>query len=258
MTEQQARANAVGNKLRSDLESFGANLLASAGNDPDLPHWPEERTQLNYTGASGSELMRRTVDFVEFLAREIPQLSSGDWRGLDYGVGWGRIASLMRFFGAASNLDCVDAWQKSIDLARSCGLQNRFELFPARLVGGEVIQAEYDFIYSYSIFTHLPEAHIVDNIAHLMTGLKPGGKLVFTLRQPKFIEFLQRSNKFTTSVDRLDSDGYWFGNSQSADYGDTVVTDDWIARNLGSLGQIRMLGPLATEPFQSMTVITKT
>lgn len=256
MTQQQAPSNAATSALRRDLESFGAGVLA-AGTDSDLPHWPEERTQLNYTGASGSELMRRTVDFVEFLGREVPQLSTGNWRGLDYGVGWGRIASLMRFFGSASNLDCADAWQKSIDLARGCGLQNQFKLFPPRLTGGELTSAEYDLIYSYSIFTHLPETHIVDNITHLMTGLKRGGKLVFTLRQSRFIEFLKRSNKFATDIDRLDSDGYWFGNSQTADYGDTVVTDEWITRNLGSLGEIRTLGPLATEPFQSMTVLTK-
>ena len=256
MIEKPTRLTSRSTDLRRDLEAFSACLL-SGSNSPGSPRWPEERTQLNYTGASGPELMRRTVDFVEFLAQEVPILLTNSWRGLDYGAGWGRIASLMGFFGPAANLDCGDAWQKSIDLAKGCDLNNRFVLLPARLSEGELPVKEYDLIYSYSIFTHLPRTHIVNNLANLMASLKPGGKLVFTLRQEKFIDYLKRSNKFAPETDELDTHGYWFGNAQSADYGDTVVTSDWVERNLGGLGQIRTIGPLATEPFQSVTILTK-
>lgn len=256
MSADKSALAASHDQVRREIESFGRQLLETAPGKGNA-HWPEERMQLNYTGASGAELMRRTIDFVDFLGREVPALSSGRWCGLDYGVGWGRIASVMRYFGPAENLDCADAWQKSLDFARQCGLANQMKLLPARLAGGELPCATYDLIYSYSIFTHLPDTHIVSNLTHLMSALKSNGKLVFTLRQPKFIDFLRRSNKFVTADDRVDTDGYWFGNCQSPDYGDTLVTDAWIERNLGHLGNITRHGPLATEPFQAVTVLTK-
>lgn len=241
---------------RIGLELFGSRLLDSTSSGNDV-RWPEERMQLNYTGASGSELMRRTIDFVELLARNISTLASADLRGLDYGVGWGRIASLMGYFGSAISLDCADAWQKSLDLARQCGLRNEMKLVSAYLQAGEVPADTYDFIYSYSIFTHLPETHIVNNAAMLVDALKPGGKLVLTLRESKFIEFLQRSNKLKPVDDRLSSEGYWFGNAQSDDYGDSVVTSNWIEKNLGALGKVSLLGVAKSEPFQSIVVIEK-
>lgn len=238
---------------RADLQSFGAKLLSS---DTGV-RWPDERTQLNYTGASGAELMRRTVDFVELLSRTVSNLGTAGWRGLDYGVGWGRIASVIGFFGSAQSLDCADAWQKSLDLASECGLQNEMKLVSAFLRRDEVPDNTYDFIYSYSIFTHLPDTHIVNNVAILVDALKPGGKLVFTLREPKFIEFLQRSKKFITVDDRMSTDGYWFGNGQSDDYGDSVVTNEWITKNLGHLGNVSFRGVVSSEPFQPVIVITK-
>lgn len=241
---------------KADLELFGQRLLEPAGPTQTL-RWPDIKTQLNYTGASGPELLRRTVDFVEAMRQNVPALATGNWRGLDYGVGWGRIASLMAYFGSAQSLDCADAWHKSLDLARSCGLQNEMKLVPALLGPGDLPDNTYDFIYSYSIFTHLPDTHIINNVAVLVDALKPGGALVFTLREPKFIGFLERSNKLSPVDDRLAKDGYWFGNAQSKDYGDTIVSPEWIAQHLGGLGQISTLGVIKSEPFQALMKIIK-
>lgn len=246
----------VGVVHRRDLELLGSCLLERSGPETEL-HWPDERMQLNYTGAHGEELMRRTIDFVEFLQGHVPALYSGTWRGLDYGVGWGRIASVMSHFGPAENLDCADAWQKSLDLAGDCGLKNKLLLVSALLNENELSNEKYDFIYSYSIFTHLPPDHIVNNVRVLLSAIKPGGKLVFTVREPKFIEFLTRSGKLNPVVDRLAADGHWFGNAQSGDYGDTVVTSEWLQRHLGGLGVMSLLGVLKSEPFQSVVMITK-
>jgi SAM-dependent methyltransferase len=241
---------------KADLELFGLRLLEPADSS-QTPRWPVTQTQLNYTGASGPELLRRTVDFVEAMYQNVPALETEHWRGLDYGVGWGRIASVMAYFGDPQLLDCADAWQKSLDLAKSCGLQNAMKLVPAVLGPGDLPSSTYDFIYSYSIFTHLPDTHIINNLTALVDALKPGGALIFTLREPKFIEFLQRSNKLSPVDDRLAKDGYWFGNAQNKDYGDTIVSPEWIDRHLGGLGQIFALGVLKSEPFQALMKITK-
>ena len=240
------------NDLRSDLEKLGGAFLSTGANGVS---WPEERTQLNYTGASGAELMKRTIDFIEVVHNNVPALESGQWRGLDYGVGWGRIASVMGHFGGPEQLDCADAWPQSLELAQRCGLRNRMLKTPAVLGPGDLPAEEYDLIYSYSIFTHLPEFHFVNNFQHLYRSLKPGGRMLLTVREPKFIEFLKRSAKYSPVDDRLDSDGFWFGNAQSADYGDSVVTPAWIQRHLQSFGRVTSLGVAKSEPFQSILLV---
>lgn len=238
------------------LEELGMKLLQrSSGSEGPL--WPDERTQLNYTGASNEVLMRRTIDFVELMHAQLPCLASGRWHGLDYGVGWGRIASLMTAFGDASQLDCADAWQKSLALARECGLKNRMIHTPAVLAPDSLASNSYDFVYSYSILTHLPAAHIINNVACLVESLKVGGKVVFTLREERFLGFLERSGKLNVVDDRLADEGYWFGNAQSDDYGDTVVTEEWVHTHLGRLGSIKALGVIGSEPFQAVWTLTR-
>jgi SAM-dependent methyltransferase len=241
--------------LTAQLETLGQALLA--GSLPAGPRWPDERTQLNYTGASGENLMKRTTDFAKILAANVPALLGRNWRGLDYGVGWGRIASVMTHFGDAMALDCVDAWAKSLELARACGLRNRMMETPALLGPTELGEGAYDFIYSYSIFTHLPKNLFINNLEVLFRALKPGGRLVFTVREPKFMEFLTRSGKVNPVEDRLAEDGYWFGNAQSADYGDTITSDAWLRTHVGHLGEITPLGVAGSEPFQSILMLTK-
>jgi SAM-dependent methyltransferase len=241
--------------MKCELEDWSESLLSDAAGHQ--VRWPDETTQLNYTGASGVELMRRTLDFVDIVRKHVPIIESGAWRGLDYGVGWGRIASVMGFFGGTENLDCADAWPKSLELARRCGLRNSLFEVPARLEATDLPAEEYDLIYSYSIFTHLPEAHFVANLKCLYGALKPGGKLIVTVREPKFMDFLKRSGKYRPADDRLDSDGFWFGNAQSTDYGDTIVTSDWIRQNFKGLGSMVSLGVAKTEPFQLLLMFQR-
>lgn len=236
------RINIIHDDMYGNLMRFGEELLTRAGDTHEV-HWPDETTQRNYTGSSGQNLMQRTVDFVWVLQSQIPALDRAGWRGLDYGVGWGRIASLLRYFGGGAALDCVDAWEESIRLARDSGLDNRMTQVSAMLVPAELPDRGYDLIYAYSIFTHLPAENIVNNLTVLFDALRPGGKIVFTVREVKFLDYLKTNGaQVKTSVDALDSEGYWFGNAQSSQYGDTVATAEWISKHLGKLGSISTLG----------------
>lgn len=239
------------------LAEFGSGLLTHAGNSNEV-HWPDETTQRNYTGSSGDNLMQRTVDFAWVLQNQIPALGRAGWRGLDYGVGWGRIASLLRYFGDGAALDCVDAWGESIQLARSCGLDNRMTQVSPMLDRSELPSRGYDFVYAYSIFTHLPAENIVNNLTVLYEALKPDGKIFFTVREAKFLDYLKANGaRVDASVDALDGEGYWFGNAQSEQYGDTVTTGAWISRNLKGLGTVTTLGFIDSEPFQTIMMASK-
>ena len=252
-----SRIDIMQDDVYQKLMAFGSELLTHAGDANDV-HWPDETTQRNYTGSTGDNLMQRTVDFVWVLQGQVPALGHEGWRGLDYGVGWGRIASLLRYFGDGRALDCVDAWGESIKLARDCGLNNQMAQVSATLDPSELPGGDYDFIYAYSIFTHLPAENIVNNLSVLYEALKPGGRLFFTMREAKFLDYLKTNGaQVRASVDALDSDGYWFGNAQSKQYGDTVATAEWISKHLGRLGSISALGYIDSEPFQTIMMASR-
>lgn len=253
-----SRIDIVRDDVYRKLEQFGRTLLNCPA-DSSQVHWPDEATQRNYTGSSGDNLMQRTVDFAWVLQNKAAALNQERWRGLDYGVGWGRIASLLRCFGNGAALDCVDAWGESLKLARGCGLDNRMTQVSAMLDHSELPGRGYDFIYAYSIFTHLPAENIINNLTVLFDALKSGGKLFFTVREAKFLDYLKINGaRVDASIDALESEGYWFGNAQSEQYGDTVTTAEWISRHLGKLGSISTLGFIDSEPFQTIMMASKT
>lgn len=236
------------------LMKFGRQLFESKNG----LRWPEERIQAQYTGTSGERLLQQAADFLQLLGRSTPCLATPSWRGLDYGVGWGRMASLMTCFGQPEQLDCADAWEKSLAIARDCGLKNELKLVSPKIQPGELPEEEYDFAYAYSIFTHLPEAHIINNTAKIIASLKPGGIFLFTVRDPEFVKFLIKNGKYVPQIETLDSHGYWFGNAQSSDYGDTVVSAEWLERNLGAIGDLERIGPMKYESTQIAFCLSRT
>lgn len=240
---------------RDSLFNEGKKLLGADGLNGI--RWPDEAVQRNYTGSSGENLLIRTLDFIDKLAYAAPIIHEKNWLGLDYGVGFGRIASVLSLFGSPEQLVCVDAWEKSIKIARESGLQNKLRLVPSLLQDDSIPDASYDFAYAYSIFTHLSEQIFTTNIERIMFSLKPGGVFVFTVRDSIFLEFLKRNNKFHSIEDRYTADGYWFGNAQNQHYGDTVVSRSWIDARLLCFGEIADHGVCASEPYQRIMSITK-
>ena len=159
----------------------------------------------------------------------------------------------MTALGTSDQLDCVDAWPTSLDHARNHGLVNRLQLVPPLLSTADLPGRDYDFIYAYSVFTHLPARDFVQNIQALRKALNPGGVLLFTVREPTFLDFLQRNNKYAPKQDRMESEGYWFGNAQSEHYGDTVISPEWLERNVGL---VERLGKMPHEGTQIAMKLT--
>lgn len=217
--------------------------------------WPDHTIQRNYTGADGNALLQRTIDFIEVLVTCAPIIESDLWSGLDYGVGFGRIASVLSTFGSPSQLTCVDAWEKSLSLAKSVGLKNPAYVVDSCLSKTSLPHEKFDFAYAYSIFTHLPRELLLNNIQRVVQSLRPGGVFVFTIREPRFLNFLERNGKCKPAVDELAESGYWFGNQQSESYGDTILDFNWIEKNLARFGRIENMGVCQSEPFQLIVAL---
>ena len=206
-----------------------------------LPLWPTEEVQKRYTGNFGLALVQRSEKFLEAIKKD-GAFSNPNWRGLDFGVGWGRLASLALKFGSPQQLDLRDAWDESLSLARSAGLKNRILKVSNILGEKELPYDEYDFIYAFSIFTHLNETAFGNNLRILLKSLRSDGRLYFTVRHDDFLPAMKKG------LGELDTAGfkqtgfmhYTYPNKDV--YGETIVNQDYLKRHFGRMGAMRYLG----------------
>jgi SAM-dependent methyltransferase len=226
--------------VRTDpaLERRAAALFARVGVPGELPRWPSEELQKKYTGNHGPVLMRNTLRFVETLERA-GALRPG-WRGLDYGCGWGRIASAMLTRGGPEQLDLCDAWPSTIGLLGEAGFRNRVFAVSEVLKEGEVEPGAYDFVYAFSVFTHLRRDAFENNLRVLLGALKPGGKLYATVRHA---DYLPRVKAGPAESATLAREGFWYRpTGNSATFGIAVTERSYLERlapgSLDYLGEV--------------------
>ena len=224
----------------------------------NLPRWPSEQLQRGYTGGFGPFLVTRAKAFISML--EADGAFVANWKALDYGCGWGRIASLMLAKGGPEQLDMCDAWKKTLSILSSLNFRNKRWLVSESLSKGEIPANTYDFVFAFSVFTHLLPGVFLNNIEILAGGLKKGGSLYFTVRHDEFL-----AHKYPLisgeAKRKLESDGIWFtptkgdmGGSQA--FGDTVVTGEFMT-NLGKeFGSVRYLGRPHEREFQHLYSLT--
>jgi SAM-dependent methyltransferase len=228
------------------IDDFGYVLMSMP--DPQfpklsglLPKMATDEVQRNWTGSNGETLLRQTCAFVRSAAFNYTKFTGRTLGGasiLDYGCGYGRIARLMYYFSDPSNLIGVDPWDRSIAICREDGLGKNFlqsAYLPTELPVGT---AAFDFIYSFSVFTHLSERATRMSLSVLAKYLKPGGLLAITIRPVEYWPHdpsalkagaverqiaLHRENGFSfLPHDRpaVDND---------VTYGDTSLTTEWLA-----------------------------
>lgn len=243
--------NAIGS-LKTDLSNAAdvlsmletgvlAQMFAQPQGSSPLPTWPDPETQKRFTGGTGKSLVDRAAAFARVIEED--GAFSGSWRGLDYGCGWGRIASYLLTRGGPAQLDLCDAWQGSLNFIAAGGFKNRAFLVSELLKPGE-INEEYDFIYAFSIFTHLGRATFENNLKQLASAIRVGGSVYFTVRHEGFLRDGQT----------LDEDGFWF-EGKNATYGDSVVSRAYLERLAERFGRLRYLG--SPESQQELYALTR-
>jgi SAM-dependent methyltransferase len=223
-----------------DLARRADALLARVSAGGGLPRWPAAALQKQYAGNHGPALMRSTLRLIEALERD-GALQPG-WRGLDYGCGWGRVASVLRTKGSPEQLDLCDAWPNVIASLPAAGFGNR--IFPVSevLAEGEVAPATYDFVLAFSVFTHLGPDTFENNLRLLLGALKPEGRLYLTVRHA---DFLPRAKAGPADLAAFGRDGFWFRPSRpGAHFGVAVVRRDRLeALAPGSLDYLGEIDP---------------
>lgn len=223
-------------------ELYEALLEGRAG-----PRWPNETVQRMYVGNNGVSLLRQSLEFLRMLDED--GAFPPGWRGLDYGCGFGRFATLLLSKGNPEQLDMCDAWEKTLSILADLGHRNRVFRVSELLRPGELDQATYDVILAFSVFTHLSPAAYEANLPVLADALKPGGRFYFTVWHDEFIDhkYADRSVEMREALNR---DGMMFtdsgGNFGTAKvFGHTVVTSGWLERFAPEGFALRYLGPVA-------------
>jgi hypothetical protein len=203
----------------------------------DLPVWPSEQVQRNYNQMMGPAAVRKTQRFIDILDEDGAFIPG--WRGLDYGAGWGRIAALLLAKGSPQQLDLVDAWDRSLRLLEEGRFKNRCWKVSEVLEPGEIPENTYNFVYAFSVFTHLSPTAFWTNMQALRRSIKSPGTVYFTVRHLEFVE-----HKYPDRIDEvsaaIESEGFWWTPTQGnlgveAVFGDTVVSERRLRETLGTV-----------------------
>jgi 2-polyprenyl-3-methyl-5-hydroxy-6-metoxy-1,4-benzoquinol methylase len=209
-----------------------------------LPAMASELVQTNWTGSSGYTLLYQSSAFVRSVASNYIALTGRTLENakiLDFGCGWGRLIRLMYKFSPPENIYGCDPWDKSIEACLESGVVGNLalsEYLPEVLPFPGV---KFDFIYSFSVFTHLSERACNQTLKACRRAISPNGIMALTVR-PK--SYWDHHVDTKDKVDRLkmksDHDAVGFAHTghyhrvmDDGDirYGDTSISVDYIARH---------------------------
>lgn len=188
-----SREKALGVLRTLSLEQFSAWLWSL----PDarypalsvmFPAAPSEETQILWTGWGGDKLLRQSTDFIRAALgpRRLGASVNGSERVLDFGSGYGRMLRILEYFYDVSSLYGCDPWDRSLAECETSRVRGDIRLsdwIPKDLPFDD---NSFDFVYSYSVFTHLhPEVARIA-LETIRRKIKPTGQLIVTIRPHEF------------------------------------------------------------------------
>jgi SAM-dependent methyltransferase len=109
---------------------------------------------------------------------------------LDFGCGWGRISRFFLKDLEPSRLLGVDPIAEYLAVCQQTNRWQRFQQIPCHPPTDLPVET-FDWIYSFSVFSHLSETMHEQVLRELHRLLKPGGLLTVTTHQREMITFCQ-------------------------------------------------------------------
>lgn len=151
---------------------------------------PEDDLMISTVGRAGDVVFRSAFEFYSMLKRALVEHGNGIGNQtsiLDFGCGWGRIIRFFRkdfdprlTFGVDVQASVLSAAMRDVP---DCVFSRIGTHPPFYFKDGQ-----FDLIYAYSVFSHLPESMILQWVAEFARALKPGGILCVTTRPRAHIE----------------------------------------------------------------------
>jgi hypothetical protein len=177
---------------RSWLELLLASLSSREVAGISLPAFPSSEVQQQFTGSSDRQTLHEAFGFYTLMKESCAALGvslGSDSRMLDFGVGWGRV---LRFFLKdidSDNLYGCDIDPSVIALCRQLGVPGNLDrTYPAGKL--PYPDSHFDAMFSYSVFTHLPEPVHLHWLEELARVARPSCVFALTLEPRGFIDFV--------------------------------------------------------------------
>jgi len=176
------------------LELLAASISSRTVAGITLPAFPSVDVQVQFTGSANIQTLQEAFGFYSLVKDYSSRLSNPigpTSRLLDFGVGWGRF---LRFFMKDINADSLygcDIDPVVLEICRQMGVPGNLDRTYA---GGKLPypDAHFDVIFSYSVFTHLPEPAHQHWLAELARVARPGCVFTLTLEPRSFIDFVSQ------------------------------------------------------------------
>lgn len=157
-----------------------------------FPKFPSDELQRNTVGSSNEDALNEAFNFYREVKEQSLRLGKPlnlSSRILDFGCSWGRY---LRFFWRdiySKNLLGVDIDPDVLKISVDLGVPGLLSHISPH---GELPfeSKSLSHVFSYSVFTHLPEnisLHWIEEIARV---LEQGGIFIFTVEPPRFIDFV--------------------------------------------------------------------
>ncbi len=147
-----------------------------------LPPMASSEVQAEWTGDTGHVLLAKSIGFIRSVAAEYPDLRGESLRNkkiLDFGCGYGRFLRMAMFY--SNDVWGVDPWPQSVQTCVDAGLSDRVVL-SENLPQSLPVDADFDFILSFSVFTHLSERAARTALKAMRRHIKKGGIVCITVR----------------------------------------------------------------------------
>jgi SAM-dependent methyltransferase len=224
-----------------------------------LPGLPEENIQELFTSYVGDKALEEAFYYYK-LFKEAYKKHKGNIslaeNILDFGCGWGRI---IRFF--IKDIEQQKLWgcDPAAEVVQWCNLQSKWWNFEYINPYPPTIFADntFDFIYSFSVFSHLSEEFHLNLLSEIRRILKPGGIYVTTTRNREAIQFFSESSSVAKNVDGYDHGEYCHYNFHSKKWpywGETAISRQYVADHWTN--QFRFLEYLENN-IQNVIIVQK-
>jgi 2-polyprenyl-3-methyl-5-hydroxy-6-metoxy-1,4-benzoquinol methylase len=162
---------------------------------------PKESIQVQYTGSSQQQTFIQGLTYLD-LCKKIAERQSNSFENsnvgivMDFGSGWGRITQLLSLYFDPDRILGCDVMDSAIDEAKRNSVRAKFiktEAWPPTSLQNETV----DYIFSFSVFSHLSEDNAWAWIREFHKILRPGGLAFLTTRHKSFFDYLEFLHKKT-------------------------------------------------------------
>jgi len=164
-------------------------------NEIEIPGFPNQEIQLLSVGSSGGESLRNEgwsfYKLVKYYVTKLKGAINPEMKILDFGCGWGRM---IRFYFKdiyKENIYGIDVDPDMINICNETLLYgNYIKCNPHPPTSFE--SGTFDFIFAYSVFSHLRDDAALSWIQEFSRILKPRGVLVATTQGEGFLDYCKQ------------------------------------------------------------------